>query len=307
MTGATREAVRAAAERLGYRASALARGLRTGRTHTIGLHRMHTADNFDAEYFRELVAGVMEVAVKHDYDLNLLSSDPARRRAAAPWVDGVIIVDPIADDLRAAELAGSRLPVIAGERYPPGMPVSPVIAVAHETALVELLRHGYDAGARRPVLFAPPEKSGWGMVLRDTFLAWCREWGVPAVCRSVTFQGRRFREQEGDFLRAALTGGDPADFVIVPGEHAALAALRVIREAGREPGADVLLAACADAHLLRISEPAITAIGLSPRRLGAACAEALIRDLDENAGLAALTLLPPRLHLRASTGPVSGT
>jgi LacI family transcriptional regulator len=121
----------------------------------------------------------------------------------------------------------------------------------------------------------------------------------------VTFQGKRFYEQEGDFLRAALARGDAADFVLVPGEHAALAALRIIRETGREPGADVLLAACADAHLLRLSEPAITAIGLFPRRLGAACAEALIGHLDDNDELAPLTLLPPELRQRASTASLT--
>jgi DNA-binding LacI/PurR family transcriptional regulator len=305
MTSDTRAAVHEAARRLGYRPNALARGLRTGRTHTIGLHRMHAADNFDSEYFRELVAGVMDVTTCHDYDLSLLSSNPGRRRAAAPRVDGIIIVDPIADDLRAAELVNSGLPVIAGERYPPGMPSSPVIGVDHSAALARLLEHGLAAGARRPALFAPDEKSGWGVVLREAFGTWCRQQGIRGTHRSVAFQGRRFREDDGAFLLAALTGDDPADFVIVPGEHAALAAINVISAAGRSPGADVLIAACADAHLLSVCEPSVTAVELFPRRLGTACAEALIACLDSGSELPPETLLPAELHPRKSTASLT--
>jgi DNA-binding LacI/PurR family transcriptional regulator len=149
MTDATRAGVHHAAQRLGYRANALARGLRTGRTHAIGLHLMHAADYFDTEYFREFVTSVMDVAVRHDYDVNLLSSDPERKRVAAPQVDGIIIPDPIATDVRAIELLRSSTPVVAGERLPPGMPAAPVIGVEHETALVELLDHAHATGARR--------------------------------------------------------------------------------------------------------------------------------------------------------------
>ncbi|MGW4728561.1 LacI family DNA-binding transcriptional regulator [Streptomyces shenzhenensis] len=301
MTDATRRAVREAAQRLGYRPNALARGLRTGRTHSIGLHRLHAPDNFDSEYFRELIAGVMDVAITHDYDLSLLSSNPVRPRSVAPRVDGIILADPIADDLRAIELLNSGIPVVAGERYPPGMPTSPVVGIAHETALTELLEHAYRSGARRPALFAPDEKSGWGVVLRDTFLGWCRERGLPGIHRTTAFKGRRFREDEGDLLAALLTGTDPVDLVVVPGEHAALATREVMRDMGLQVGRDVLLAVCADAHLLELCEPPITAIDLSPRRLGATCAQALVNHLDHGTPLAELTLLEAHLTLRNST------
>lgn len=301
MTDATRAGVRNAAQRLGYRANALARGLRTGRTHAIGLHLMHAADNFDTEYFREFVAGVMDVAVRFDYDLNLLSSNPERRRVAAPQVDGIIIPDPIATDARAVELLRSTLPVVAGERLPPGMPAAPVIGIDHESALVELLDHAYAGGARRPVLFAADKQSGWGVVLRDVFARWCADHGVPARHCSTPFEGRRFADDGGERLRSLLDRDGAVDLVIVPGEHAAFAALELIKKAGRTVGNDIMLAACADAHLLRICDPPVTAISLSPRLLGATCAEALVNHLDHGTLLADLTLLPSELVRRSST------
>jgi DNA-binding LacI/PurR family transcriptional regulator len=300
MTDATRASVHDAARRLGYRANALARGLRTGRTHAIGLHLVHAADNFDTEYFREIVAGAMDVVDRYDYDLNLLSSNPERKRVAAPQVDGIIIPDPIATDVRAIELLRSAVPVVVGERLPAGMPAAPVIGVDHESALVELLDHGYAVGARRPVLFAADEQSGWGVALRDTFVRWCADHDVPAQHYSTPFEDRRFADDGGDRLSSLLEQAS-ADLVIVPGEHAALDALELIRKAGLTVGRDIMLAACADAHLLRICDPPVTAISLSPRALGAACAEALVNYLDHDIPIQELTLLPSELVRRFST------
>jgi DNA-binding LacI/PurR family transcriptional regulator len=301
MADATRAGVRDAAQRLGYRANALARGLRTGRTHAIGLHLLHLADYLDTEYFREFVVGVMEVAVRYDYDLNLLSSNPQRKRVAAPQVDGIIIPDPIATDARAIELLQSAIPVVAGERLPPGMPPAPVIGIDHESALVELLDHAFAVGARRPVLFAAAEQSGWGMVLRDAFARWCAGHGVPARHCSAPFEGRRFADEGGERLASLLEMEGAVDLVIVPGEHAAFAALELTRKAGRTLGLDIMLAACADAQLLRMCDPPVTAISLSPRLVGAACAEALVNYLDHGTPIEDLTLLPSELVRRSST------
>jgi DNA-binding LacI/PurR family transcriptional regulator len=301
MTSATRASVRDVAQRMGYRANAYARALRTGRTHAIGLHLMHAADQFDVEYFRDLVAGVLDVAVRRDYDLTLLSSNPERKRVAAPQVDGIIIPDPIATDARAVELLQSSVPVVAGERLPPGMPAAPVIGIDHETALVELLDRAYATGARRPVLFAADEQSGWGVVLRDVFARWCASHGVPAHYSPTPFEWHRFVDDGGDRLSSLLEPGGLVDLVIVPGEHAALAALELIRKAGLTVGRDIMLAACADARLLRICDPPVTAIDLSPRLLGAACAQALVDYLDHGIPIADLTLLPSGLARRSST------
>ena len=162
---ATRAAIREAALALGYRPNGLARGLRTGRTFSIGLHQLAGADRFAAQYTREFAAGAIEAVHRADYDLTLLATDTGQPRARQPQVDGIIIADPIANDIRARDLLESGIPVIAGEYYPLGMPSSPVIAVDHATAVRGLLDHAYERGARRPLLVGPDGNSGWGTVL----------------------------------------------------------------------------------------------------------------------------------------------
>jgi DNA-binding LacI/PurR family transcriptional regulator len=298
MTDTTRAKVRDSALRLGYRANALARGLRTGRTRAIGLHHLHAADTFASEYFRELVAGVMDVTRERDYDLTLLSSNPDRPRTSAPQVDGLIIADPIDDDQRATDLLATGLPTVAGERYPPGMAATPVIAIAHERGLRKVLDHCHAAGARRPLLVSP-DNSGWGLLLRDTFQAWCAEHGLDGFHRASRFRNTPHHTH----MTTVLTELEPAgvDALILPGEHSTLATLDVLAKLGLVPGRDILVAACADAQMLELCSPPVTAIGLRPRILGAECARTLLDHLDHGTDLPSLTLLEPELTFRAST------
>src|SRR5580765_3310228 len=181
MADRTREAVREAARDLGYRPNALARGLRTGKTFSIGLHQLAGADTFAQQYVREFIGGAIAVAREHDYDLTVLSTHPDKPRPAQAYVDGIIIADPIADDVRARELLETGIPVVAGEVYPVGMPTSPVVGIDHVAVFRELLDHLWESGARRPLLVGPDEKSGWGHVLRDVYAAWCGERGIAAA------------------------------------------------------------------------------------------------------------------------------
>jgi len=295
---ATRAAIREAAVALGYRPNGLARGLRTGRTFSIGLHQLAGADRFAAQYTREFAAGAIEVVHRADYDLTLLATDTGQPRARQPQVDGIIIADPIANDIRARDLLESGIPVVAGEYYPLGMPSSPVIAVDHATAMRALLDHAHERGARRPLLVGPDGNSGWGTMLHAVYSAWCAERDLTAAYRAVDFMAGFSVD---GVPRAALEARPDADLLLVPGEAVAIAALDALRERGLEPGRDVLIASCADATVLAHTRPAVTAIDLGPRELGAACAAALIAHLNEGTPLVPLTLLPGTLIKRAST------
>ena len=144
------------------------------------------------------------------------------------------------------------------------------------------------------------------MVLRDVFARWCADHGVRAHYSSTPFEWDRFVDDGADRLASLLERGGAVDLVIVPGEYAALAALKLIAKAGLTAGQDIMLAACADAQLLRVCDPPVTAIDLSPRLLGAACALALVNHLDEGPPLAELALLPATLVKRASTAALNG-
>ncbi|MBD7919939.1 LacI family DNA-binding transcriptional regulator [Cellulomonas sp. Sa3CUA2] len=307
MTDATRQRVRRAAEGLGYLPNAMARSLRTGRAQALGVHNQSAAESLGTAYFRDFLAGAIEAAHRHDHDLVVLSSDTHRPRTTAPRVDGVVVVDPIADDLRARELMEMPVPVVAGEHVPAHMPPCAVVAVDHATALRTVLDAAATAGASRPLLAAPDENSGWGELLREIVGAWCAERGTSPVLVSTEF-GIRSVEHDRALLTPVLAAHPEVDLVIGASPFAAQGALEVLRALGRTPGGDVLVAACADEPALREQDPAVTAIELPAHALGVACVERLVEILDSDDGaqdaLGTVRTIPAPVHLRAST---SGT
>ncbi len=259
MADRTREAVREAARDLGYRPNALARGLRTGKTFSIGLHQLAGADTFAQQYVREFIGGAIAVA---------------------------------------RELLETGIPVVAGEVYPVGMPTSPVVGIDHVTVFRELLDHLWDSGARRPLLVGPDEKSGWGHVLRDVYAAWCGERGIAAADEQVSFLSA-FERSRADRLDEVVSRD--FDALIVSSELTAMHAIELLREAGREPGVDVLLASCCDADVLTLTSPTVTALDLGPRTVGATCARVLLEHLETGEPIPRLTSLPRTPNVRKST------
>lgn len=305
MTPATRLHVRRTADGLGYVANPFARGLRTGRTRALGVHHLDAAASLAQPYFRDFLAGAIEAAHRHDHDLVVLSSDSVHPRTAAPHVDGVIVIDPIGDDLRARELMEMPVPVVAGEHAPAGMPPCAVVAADHATAVRAVLDAAAASGARRPLLAAPDARSGWGELLRATVDAWCTENGTAPVFVSTTF-GDLSVERHRELLAPVLTADPEIDLVLGAGPAAALGAAQVLRAQRRLPGLDVLLACCADDPVLLDQTPAITAVELPAHALGTACVEHLLSVLTgedgPEAALGTLKTVPAPVHLRASTG-----
>ena len=300
MTEATRRAVVRAAQELNYRPNAVAQGLRTGSVRSIGLHHLHAGDRFASDYFREFVTGVLDGTQRADYDLTLLSSNPQVPRNRVPRVDGVIIADPIADDLRARQLLESGLPVVAGEHPPEGMPACPVIAADHATALREILDRAVAHGVRRPAFVGPDANSGWGALLRAEFERWCEAQGLPCATGETRFGdlsvAEHRRATEELLLREPAT-----DLLVLSSEPIVQGALTALAAAGRRVGGDVLLACCGDSPTLAMTAPPTTAVDLHPRALGMACAELLIRLVEHEAEPPVEPrLLPARVRWRAS-------
>lgn len=304
MTQTTRQRVQQAADDLGYMANALARGLRTGRTQALGVHHQSAARSLARAYFRDFLAGVVEAAHAHDHDVVVLSSDTSRPRTVAPRVDGIVVVDPIADDLRARELMELPVPVVAGEHVPPEMPPCAVVAADHATALRQVLDVAAVHGARRPFLAAPDPHSGWGNLLRDVVRAWCAERGTTPVLVDLQF-GERSVERNLELLEPELRAHPEVDLVLCASSIATQGALQVLRAMGRQPGVDVLVAAAADDEELLRERPSVTAVELPAHALGVACVERLLAILDDprgpSSGLGTVRTVPAPVHLRGTT------
>jgi len=288
----TRQHVVSVANRLGYSPNPSARSLRRGNIGAIGLHVPEILTR--SEYYMSFVFGAVEEAARQDYDVTLITS----RRGAFPRVDGVVLGDPLEADEVVRGLMTSTVPVVTCERFTGGVEPAGVVLSDHAGTLGELLDHLRAAGARRIALLASSAVTDWGATLQRTYRSWCHARGAPELLRDLPFGSAADAVQ--DAVRELLAAD--ADALVCAPDGAAMAALPVLRAAGRRIGSDLLLASCVDSTPLGHADPPVTAIDLRPREAGAACARLLFDLMNGTAEPGTVRGQAIGLVERASTG-----
>jgi DNA-binding LacI/PurR family transcriptional regulator len=147
----TAEKIRKIAEEFGYRASAVARGLVTKQTRTIGLVVTTVADPFTSE----VVSGIERTANDHGYSVFLADSgaDPEREKKivqqfAERRVDGILVTSSRVGALYLPLLSEMRVPIILVNDQHPGAFVHSVM-ICNREGCRAVGRHLIQLGHRR--------------------------------------------------------------------------------------------------------------------------------------------------------------
>lgn len=295
----TKERVQAAAEELGYAPSSTAQHLRRGRLGAIGLYLPQLTTSVN--YYTQFTSGCLGRAHEAGYDLTLLAPATPSRPHAGPRVDGIVMIDPIADDPTIEQLAHTGIPIVTGERsLRSDLRPAGVVRVDHERVITEVLDHLRHHGARRPVLLAPADGSDWAASLRRGHARWCTTAGINPAIATVAFTARP--SEITALVREILRSDAAVDAVVSAPDAAALGVSGAATELGRTIGADLLVASCVDSPAMELASPGITAVDLRPLAFGRATADLLIELLEGRAGPGEERLHGFELVARASTG-----
>lgn len=295
---ATRIKVSQVADALGYRANPAALHLRKGRVGSIGLCLPDS--NPTVPYYLDVALGAAQQALSHRLALTLIPALDEPSRIANYGVDGIVVVDPQLGDPLLAELGRLGLPVVTGERdVTPGAEWAGTVETDHLPAFVELLNHVFKQGARSVALVVPPPDEAWVADTRSAFAFWCRQHSLtPQICELPFFVSRPIFDVQ-QAVDDLLSEGSIVDCIISVPDEGALGAVLAAHRRGLRIPQDLLVASCVDTRSLQMSVPAITAIDLQPRLLGARLVDLLAGVLDGAPTQPAS--VPGHLMIRAST------
>jgi DNA-binding LacI/PurR family transcriptional regulator len=263
----TRERVRRIADELGYRPSAIARGLVSGKTGVLGLAVSvpgEVADTFaNIGYFSRLINGATAAATSRGHALVVV---PARGEEA--WerlpVDGALIVDPIPDDPHPIALRAHNVPYVTVGREP-GAEDGWWVDNDFRAAVRMVLDHMVDTGASRPALITWEWHDSFTDDVDAAYRAWCEEAAVPLAIASVSYLQPEARTQAISALFDALP---PPDSVFVAYERLLPELLRVTTDRGIAIPDELRVASSADTGIASTLEPAVTTLDLDPEHLG---------------------------------------
>jgi len=143
--------VRDAAERLNYKPNSIARSLRDGVSHTIGVIVSDISNQFSAD----IVRSIETAADNHGYTAIFSSSDENSDKLStiaskmmSKDVDGMIVVPCEGSDHTIRELVGMNMPLVLLDRYIPELQTA-YVCLDNKAAAFEATMHLLDNGFRK--------------------------------------------------------------------------------------------------------------------------------------------------------------
>ncbi len=274
----TAERIRKIAKESGYRASAVARGLVTRRTRTIGLVVTTVADPFTSE----VVSGIEQTANDHGYSVFLADSnaDPHRERKivqafAEQRVDGIIVTSSRVGALYLPLLSEMMVPIVLINDQHPGAFVHSIM-IGNVEGVRAVAEHLIGLGHKRIAYIGDQ----YGYQSDTERFAGYRETldaaGIP-VLPELVVRGDGKPEAGMHAMDELLALSQPPTAVCCYNDMTALGAMRSIRSHGLSVPDEISVAGFDDLFVASYTQPPLTTVRQPMRRMGQLAMENLIK------------------------------
>ena len=301
LSAETRRKVLAAVERLEYRPSIIARGLRLQRTRTLGM----LVPDITNPFFPPIIRGAEEAARERGYELVLCNTDDAPDRENASLrllrerqADGVLIATSRMADATLALVRRERFPFVLvnrGSRVPADLSVE----VDNERIASSVVAHLASLGHRRIAHIAGPLSTTTGAGRAAGYRDALRDHGI-APEPSLLVEATAFSDDAGsDAARRLLAAAPTAIFAA--NDLLMLGALRAAREKGLAIPSDLSLVGVNDIPLVGLIEPPLTTVRVPGREMGQIAARMLVAVLEHEPVARKHALVEATLIVRGST------
>jgi LacI family transcriptional regulator len=306
VTEAVAARVSEAADRLGWRPSAIAAGLRTRKSRTIGI----LVPDLVNPIFPPIVRAAEAVLAEGGYATLVANTDndPGREellisRMAEHLVDGLMLASAAEGTRALALCARFRIPAVLINRRLPG-------AARAATAVTNDDRHGIglavahlvSLGHRRIAHLAGPPGVSTGADRRAGFRAALKAAGLDqAEAPVVAASG--YTIAAGRAAMAKLLQGPRVTAVVAANDMLCLGAYDALAEAGLRPGDDVSITGFNDMPFVDRIHPALTTVRIQHAEMGRQAAGLLLEEMADPSTAKRDIRLTAELIRRASTAP----
>jgi len=274
----TRDLVLAVAERLHYRPNRVARGLVTGRSHTLAL----VVSDIRNPFFAEVARGAEDAAYAAGHDLVLCNSDldPDKQlryvqSLMEKRVDGILMNSVSALNRKQAEqLAGIGVPIVLLNRAAPRNAFSTICADnrAGGALAAEYL---WKLGHRKIAHLTGPRHHGNMTERARGFVRGLGEARKPVT--PVVLHGKNHFQGGMDLAQQLMSEHPEVTAIFAASDMMAFGVIRALMEAGRRIPEDVSVIGFDNVELSAIVNPPLTTIHQPKYEIGQAAVETLLR------------------------------
>jgi len=292
----TRQRVRAAADKLGYRPNRAARGLITGRTGNLGM----IVPDLSNPFFAAVAKGVQARARERDHAVFIADTDEETDAEAdlvlalSKQVDGIVLCSPRMLDGDLGQIAVQSKLVLLNRRFGD----CPSISVDNSDGMRQAIAHLVALG-HRSIAYVGGPRTSWSNAERSSGL---REAAAAAGIDLV--EVGHFRPQFGGGVAAAdIVVASGATAVIAYNDVVAIGLLSRLGARGIAVPRDLSVVGCDDIAMSMMSHPALTTVSVPQQSAGRAAVELLLAVLENEERVGSRQReLPTQLVVRASSG-----
>jgi DNA-binding LacI/PurR family transcriptional regulator len=303
------EAVKQAAERLGYRPNLAARSLVLGRSGSVGLMVSESDDRlFNDPFFAAIIRGVHSALAAAGVQLVLTLAQSSTERtamvrfASGRHLDGILLISVPGGDPLPQSLLSAGLPVVLCGRGTRESAASGLwwVDADNRGGARLAVRHLLDTGRRRIATVAGPRHLAVG---RDRLAGW------RDVLKSATGEAPAELVERGEFLAETgyegtlrlLERAPDIDAVFAGADLIAMGVIQALRESGRRVPDDVAVVGFDDIPAAARIDPPLTTVKQPIEAIGARMAEMLLDRIAGEPVDPPWAILPTELVIRSST------
>jgi LacI family transcriptional regulator len=298
----TRRRVLDAIEQLGYRPNVVARGLRAGRSMTIGL----VIPDLTNPFYPLLARGIQDILGPAGYDEIITNTNGDRRLEQAALdkmisrqVDAIAfaVFDTHAEDLQPVLDAGIPALRLGGRQHQAGVDL---VHSNDEGAAAEATRYLLERGHRRIAFVCGPAAEGPAAERVSGYRSALTAAGHELDSRYVVHT--EFSRAGGaDGMQRLLELADPPDAVVCANDMMAIGALDVSRDRGIAVPDELAVMGFDDIEAASLVSPQLTTMANPAREIGQACGRLLLdRVSGTETGPSREIVIPARLVRRQS-------
>ena len=300
----TRQRVWQVIEELGYQPSAIARGLVSKRTYTLGLI---TAD-FSDYFFTQVIIGAEVEARKHGYFFMLCSTErnpddePAYLRLLSErQVDGILFARPSTeqDDRHVVTLLSQGVPLVTTAYHVEGVKL--IVDVDNVDGGLQAAQCLIDGGHRKIGLITGPPTWKSAKDRMEGYRLALERAGIP-FDGTLIERGDWSHESGYEAMQRLLTKAPAITALFCQNDRMAIGAMRALREARRRIPDDVAIVGYDDIPSAAYSHPPLTTIRQPMQMVGEIATRKLIELIDDPDSEREEVLLRTELVRRGSCG-----
>ncbi|SFE14190.1 transcriptional regulator, LacI family [Chitinophaga sp. CF118] len=290
------------AAKLKYKPNQLARGLRTGKTKTIGLIVEDIANSF----FANVAKVVEDEADKHGYKVLFGSTEDNEEKARGllevlryRQVDGYIITPTLNLD---KEIALLQKPVVLMDRYFPNVKDFNYVVVDNFQGAYVAVSHLVEQGYRKIAIITTTSSQVQMQQRLDGFVDALKKHDLPAgknMIKRLPFDLDRpgFTQEITKYLQ----NNKDLDAVFFATNYLGICGIESIRSLGLQIGSDLGMVSFDDHDIFRLLNPSITCVAQPIEEIGRRLIQLLIEEMDNNSETTRQIVLPLELRKREST------